>query len=690
MNTTVTVSSTAALYAALANAQGGETIKLAAGNYGDFNLSAKSGFDITFASNVTITSADPAHAASFIGIDLRGVTNLTLDGLRFDYTFAKGDPIYERPFTVTGGQNIAILNSTFDGDVAKGVSTAANGYGYAIGLSVRGVTNATVEGNEFSNFHRGLVVNDSKQVVVVGNDVHSMRMDGMNFSDVQGAVIEGNRIHDFRGSPTSVDHSDMIQFWTSGTKEPSTDIVIRGNVLDIGSGSATQSIFMRNDMVDRGLAGKEMYYRNVTIENNVITNGHMHGITVGETAGLVIKNNSVLHADGGKQDGADDSVEIPRIAVATNSNGVTIANNITSMVSGWSGQAGWTVNKNAFVQDQNAQAPGFYKDVFISSTLTPSSDGHKFLALPGGMVDKLNAGAAATLDWAPKAAAVAALFQVAEHDGGSGLTRIFDAAQSITDLGALPKGAVFEWNFGDGTVGRGQKVVHHFADGGLYDVTLKVSLPNGVNDTEHSKIGVQDATILSMSKAGIFTASELGKDINLAKSAFAGADGLQLGAKGAAATIAQTHIADIFGAEDFNISLRMDADVKGSSGELFRLHGSIITTVGSKGDVQVQAFSDTGAVVKLMSKGVKVNDLAKHDIDIRLDDGRLQLWVDDKLAADSAFSGHLNAAGNHNLTFGNPWGKSNFNGDLSEFNISTGEVLPAMVQTSAWTAGWDL
>ena len=103
MNTTITVTSTAGLYDALSKATGGETIKLAAGNYGDFNLSAKSGFDITFASNVTITSADPAHAASFSGMDLRGVANLTLDKVVFDYKFAAGDKIYERPFSVTGG-----------------------------------------------------------------------------------------------------------------------------------------------------------------------------------------------------------------------------------------------------------------------------------------------------------------------------------------------------------------------------------------------------------------------------------------------------------------------------------------------------------------------------------------------------------------------------------------------------------
>lgn len=64
--------------------------------------------------------------------------------------------------------------------------------------------------------------------------------------------------------------------------------------MDIGEGDKTQSIFMRNDLVDRGLAGEEMYYQNILIEGNVILNGHKHGITVGETDGLIIQNNTIL------------------------------------------------------------------------------------------------------------------------------------------------------------------------------------------------------------------------------------------------------------------------------------------------------------------------------------------------------------------------------------------------------------
>ena len=67
---------------------------------------------------------------------------------------------------------------------------------------------------------------------------------------------------------------------------------------------------MRNEMVDTGGAGDEMFYRNITIEDNVIYNAQVHGITVGETHGLTIKNNTILR---NQASGDDKLVHVPRI-----------------------------------------------------------------------------------------------------------------------------------------------------------------------------------------------------------------------------------------------------------------------------------------------------------------------------------------------------------------------------------------
>ena len=684
MATTITVSSTAALYSALSKATGGEIIKLAAGSYGALTLDVKSGFDRTFPSNVTITSADPLNPATFSSVKLDSVANLTLDGLVFDYNFKAGDPSFLSPFRITGGDRITVTNSTFDGDVASGVSVAANGYGTGYALVVRGATNVTVSNNEMHNFQRGLVVDDSSGIKVTGNDISNMRTDGMDFSQVKSVLIEGNALHDFRRSPTSLDHCDMIQFFTNGTTEPSTDIIIRGNVLDIGKGTFTQSIFMRNELVEWGQAGSEMNYRNVTIEQNVITNAHLNGIAVGQTTGLIIRHNTVLHADGVKADGVDPGVEIPAIMVASGSTSVVVTNNATGALVGWTGQSGWTVNRNAFVQDQNPDLPNYYGNVFVTSSLSSPDGVHEYIAVPGGILDQLDAGADATL-LADGSNPVHAMFQTSKDQGGYVQTRFFDASYSISDLGVLPQGTTFLWNFGDGTTASGMKVGHNFAKGGSYDVSLTVKLPTGQTDVTHSVIAVQDSDILTLGSDGAFDASQNGIMIDLAKSSAACTyAGIQLNSTGVSASVARSHVADIIQAEDFHISMTLDADKRTAYGEVFRLNGSFITSVTTTGEVLVRAFSTTGNEVQLISSGIKVNNLLSHDVDIKLNDGVLQLMINGRIADQDAFAGTLKSYGTLDMTFGNQWGARNFYGDVTEFDIVAGEDPSSSFVAGSW------
>ena len=76
MSTTITVTSAAELNQALSQATGGETILLAAGDYGTLNLDGKSGFNINYASNVTIKSADANAPATISDADAAPAPNL--------------------------------------------------------------------------------------------------------------------------------------------------------------------------------------------------------------------------------------------------------------------------------------------------------------------------------------------------------------------------------------------------------------------------------------------------------------------------------------------------------------------------------------------------------------------------------------------------------------------------------------
>ena len=287
------------LRTALASARAGDVLILAPGTYTPTDLKTDPGRTADDAA-ITIRSQDSANPAVFTGLKVKGVVGVIFDGVTFDYTFAPGDNGPDKkginwPFMISGSTNVTIRNCLFDGDLAGEGGPEDIGFPTATGLVVRGTRGLVLENNVFTLWGRALAIDSSASVEIRANDIQAIRMDGMNFAAVNGILIEGNRIHDFKRSLASKDHADMIQFWTAGTKSPSKNITIRGNLFDSGIGAYTQTIFMRNELVDQKKAGAEMYYRDVLIEQNVIINAHLHGISLGETDGLTIRNNTLIH-----------------------------------------------------------------------------------------------------------------------------------------------------------------------------------------------------------------------------------------------------------------------------------------------------------------------------------------------------------------------------------------------------------
>lgn len=382
---TLDVASSDALADALRGAEPGTTIRLAPGDYGMLVLrDLAGGADAP----IVIASADPSRPARFSRMILRDVAHIDLQDLLVDYTFDPSDPDHLRVLEIGGSQDLRLSGLVLDGDIARGVSAIADGYPTAYGIGIRNVDGLTLENSEIRGFFRGLVVGDSVGITVRGNDLHGMRMDGMNFAHVNQVLVEGNWVHDFKRSLASGDHADMIQFWTNGTEKPSTDVTIRGNLLASGAGAFTQSIFMRNEEVDRGRRSfADMAYRDVRIEDNVIINAHLHGITVGEADGLVVAGNAVLR--NASSEGEDDNVDLwaPRIRLSPGSRDVTVVRNVTLAISGAEGQPDWRVEDNLLVQDRGPSGPGYYATVFAGMPAGDPRDPATFAPRAGGPLD---------------------------------------------------------------------------------------------------------------------------------------------------------------------------------------------------------------------------------------------------------------------------------------------------------------
>ena len=159
-------------------------------------------------------------------------------------------------------------------------------------------------------------------------------------------------------------------------------MIIRGNFLDAGTGNWTQSIYMAN-------SGDP--FLNILIEDNVIYNDHVHGITVGETDGLVIRNNTLLH-----DPSAIYALGWPlSIILYGTSLNVTVESNIAADI--WIGgnKIPDGLGNNLLVQRDGPGRKNYYLKLFTNA-LGQDPDLADLRALPGGLIERHGLGAEMT------------------------------------------------------------------------------------------------------------------------------------------------------------------------------------------------------------------------------------------------------------------------------------------------------
>lgn len=277
---TIYVDNTAALNAAIKSAKDGDVIKLAPGLYE--GLSVKGG--VSFQTSLTITSADPSKPAVLTDFRLVNVTGLTFRDLEFAASSSvetKGDAHWA--FSFVNARNIhfdkVYVHGSLDGDPSNDVQ----------GINIRRGSNITVTDCEFEQLERGMAIGSVDHIRIERNYIHDLRSDGMDFAEVSFVEVRANVFTNFR--PIGKDHPDAIQFWTSGTKEISHDILVTGNAILRGDGGYTQGIFFRDQT-------KEMPFERVTISDNLLVNTGYNAIRVNGVKDLALTNNTLVSAAG--------------------------------------------------------------------------------------------------------------------------------------------------------------------------------------------------------------------------------------------------------------------------------------------------------------------------------------------------------------------------------------------------------
>ena len=227
------------------------------------------------------------------------------------------------------------------------------------GLNFVDSRNVTVKASRFEQLGRGLSASGSTDLTLSGNVFRSMRTDGMNFANVQRVTIDRNIFSDFFVGPG--DHPDAIQFWTAGTKQASSNIIIRNNQIFQGRGAGTQGIFLTDQV-------GTLPYQNVRIENNLlyVYDGY-NGIMVGNGRNVEIIGNSVLSES---RDNQKYWIRLDRVE------GVTLRNNIADSFVNQNNK-GMTTENNIFL-DARPSVGGRIRDLQALAGATAAG-----LVIPG-------------------------------------------------------------------------------------------------------------------------------------------------------------------------------------------------------------------------------------------------------------------------------------------------------------------
>ena len=620
--TTYSVSTAAELQAAMLKVAGGDTVVLAPGNYGSLDLWFKT-MNPALTSTVTIKPSGKVGSAVLEALSVSGVRNLKFQGLGFLYTPLSGEPSWTRKFTVEKCENITIQNCAFKGGPALGQPDPAyEGQANGIGLGVIGCNGVKVTRNTFQTFHRGATFGQTRNLEVSYNDIWDMSSDGIDFAEVQTVLIKGNKIHDFSKPPNSDAHPDFIQFWTSGTENPSTDVLICDNYLDAGDGVWAQSIFMRNEVVDQGLRGDDMLYRNFRIRNNFIRNGHSHGITMGECDGLEIDGNTLMQVDRFLVNG---EVAVPKINVAAKCRNVAIQDNVMPrpLVNM---QPGWTIANNIVVQMDRYKLPDFIGNQFRNpfSTAIAQADMRPH---PEGFVQSSGAGTDLSKDWTITPLAMVRDEQTAH------LTKTFQAGL-YNKAGAVDLSqATIKWNFGDKTTGTGLKASHTYAKPGAYTVKATVTV-GGRSYTAYKRVKVYDLRYLTETGSVKVTPGVAPKAYPLS--------------------------VDAFDNTDLTVKVRLAKDTADAGGWLVYCSGNLYLSVGPSG-IEFQVVTNDNQVMKTKST-VGIKDTAEHEIVALFSTtlGVMSIWLDNQLLITSTVPlGLRQAKGPNTFHLGSP-----FNGTL--------------------------
>ncbi len=522
----------------------------------------------------------------------------------------------------------------------------------------------------FENHNFAIQIDQSNNVEILNTEITAFQGDGIRLSDVQDILIEGNNLHSPLGTRYDLNHDDMIQLWAVGEDGISSNITIRGNIINSGVGSGSQSIFMRNEDVDGGTYGEERYFENIVIEDNIIFNSNSHGITVPETNGVTIRNNTLIYNSvaGGTS---------PQIQVDTLATGVLIEGNIAAAISA---PTTAVISDNIIIDYQDASQDNSIENLFIDAKYGGQFDEIGLQIKPGSLADTMDVGAAASVfDETPDQ--LQAVYSSNKLNGTENVVA-FDASLSANQSGYLTDtNATFLWDFGDGNTATGISVTHEFEDFDTFTVTLTVT-SGGETDTYQSLLQTEDPVVFETNFEFGIQARDIDQssyDTSVTSNSIYNfvhdekhGTAYQIGDSYTGLGISR-YASEMFYLDQMYISFDFKKDdVAGNSGTIFFLNSSYALYLTDSGSLKFNLTDADDTWVSLETAD-NILDAEWHNITIAYDTilGTTSILLDDQTVATTNAAGRTQDKESWGLIFGKLWSRDTADGLIDNITIST-------------------
>jgi parallel beta-helix repeat protein len=269
---TVTVTTAAQLDAALKAASGGDIIKVAPGNYGDFDIRA-----INPASAVTIVAANSSRPPVFTHLAIRDSSQLRFTRMTVNSPAPIDGNTALTTTEVYRSHDIRLSSMVFGGVPGGGVANEPRG------LRLTQSSTITVAGSSFSQLSHGIVADGSSRLTITDNAFSGMRTDGIIADGAGNSVISRNRFSSFR--PEAGDHPDAIQIFNNFT--PTYTLTVSDNLMIGDAEGQMQGIFMTNSTGDRTQLDR------ITIAGNLMWGTMWNGIAAFDAKRVTVTGNTL-------------------------------------------------------------------------------------------------------------------------------------------------------------------------------------------------------------------------------------------------------------------------------------------------------------------------------------------------------------------------------------------------------------